>query len=133
MKSSGLKPRLIAPEGPKRTQAGLAFASEIMSDANRPTAVIAYGADAGGAAFMLAARDMGLKVPKDLSVITFDDEPVRALQMPVATMTVPVYDVGTNAVSVLLKKLASPKQSLKPVVLTFGFTAGDTIAKAPKG
>jgi len=133
MKEAGLKPILLAPKWPKRAQDAVDVARRHLAPAGRPTAVVAYSAQTGAAAFMLAARDMGLDVPADLSVVTFHDEPVDVFMRPVATMTVPVYEVGTSAVSVLLKKLASPERAVKPVVLRFGFSEGETLAKAPKG
>jgi len=72
----------------------------------RPTAVIAM-CDAIAIGVIQAARDLGLRVPADLSVVGFDDiELARFTEPPLTTVRQPVRDKGREAVRLLLSSPA---------------------------
>ena len=76
-----------------------------------PTAVFAAN-DAMALGAIAAARERGLAVPEDLSVVGYNDLPlVRHLSPPLTTVRYPGWDVGYNAGRVCLELLAgrSPK------------------------
>ena len=72
-----------------------------------PTAIIAYGGETA-AACVAAARCLGLHVPRDLSLISFDTETVGFMGPRFTTMLVPHRAVGEAAAKVLLDKFDRP-------------------------
>jgi DNA-binding LacI/PurR family transcriptional regulator len=52
---------------------------------------------------MAAARDMGLRIPQDVSIAGFDDIDIAAYcNPPLTTVRVPAYEIGRLAVKVVL-------------------------------
>ncbi|HXI44720.1 MAG TPA: LacI family DNA-binding transcriptional regulator [Candidatus Acidoferrales bacterium] len=71
----------------------------------RPTAVLAMS-DAMAIGAMRAARELGLRVPEDLSVVGFDDIDLAALVDPaLTTVHQPIRQKGTDAVKLLLAEM----------------------------
>jgi len=74
-------------------------------DGLRPTGVLAMS-DAAAAGILQAARHMGLRVPRDLSVVGFDDLPLtRFTDPPLTTVHQPVRRKGEEAARLLLDAL----------------------------
>ena len=72
----------------------------------RPTAVLAM-CDAMAIGVVRAARDLGLRVPAELSVVGFDDiELARYTDPPLTTVRQHVHDKGREAVRLLLSSPA---------------------------
>jgi len=68
----------------------------------RPTAVLAMS-DAIAIGTMRAARELGLRVPADLSVVGFDDVDLAAhVDPPLTTVHQPIRQKGAEAVRILL-------------------------------
>jgi LacI family transcriptional regulator len=54
----------------------------------------------------LVCKDLGLRIPKDLKVISFSNlETAALLNPPLTTITQPAYEIGKEAASILLKSL----------------------------
>jgi DNA-binding LacI/PurR family transcriptional regulator len=71
----------------------------------RPTAVLAMS-DAMAIGTMGAARELGLRVPRDLSVVGFDDVDLAAhVDPPLTTVHQPIRQKGSEAVRLLLREL----------------------------
>lgn len=69
----------------------------IMSAERPPTAIIC-GNDVLAAGALFAARSMGLEIPRDLSVVGFDDiELARVMAPPLTTVRVPHRRMGRSA------------------------------------
>jgi LacI family transcriptional regulator len=69
---------------------------------DRPSAIFAAN-DVSAIATMAAARDMGLSIPEDLSVIGFDNVPESALcEPPLTTIEQPIRQMGYEAVGLLI-------------------------------
>jgi LacI family transcriptional regulator len=72
----------------------------------RPTAVLAQNDDMAVGA-IIVAREAGLGIPDDLSVVGFDDSDIARLIMPkLTTVRQPVFDMGITATDGLLKLLS---------------------------
>jgi DNA-binding LacI/PurR family transcriptional regulator len=57
--------------------------------------------------FYKAADDLGLKIPEDLSVVSFDDLSVTGILTPELTAVhQPGYDKGVAATELLIKQIA---------------------------
>ena len=56
---------------------------------------------------MEVARDLGLRLPEDLSVVGFDNVPESALSTPqLTTVEQPIQEMGSRAVSMLIDLIA---------------------------
>ena len=75
-------------------------------DGLRPTAVLSMS-DAAAAGVLQAARHLGIDVPRQLSVVGFDDLPLtRFTDPPLTTVHQPVRQKGEEAAQLLLDGLA---------------------------
>ena len=92
--------------GGYRTETAEGPARELLSQADRPTAVFAAN-DLSAIATMKAARGLGLTVPDDLSVIGFDNVPESALASPpLTTIKQPLQQMGAEALRLLVDLIA---------------------------
>ena len=105
----------IVVEGDFLEARGYAAAAELLSLGRPPTAIFA-SSDVAALGVLAAARDAGLQVPRDLSVLGFDDI-VEASYLGAALSTVrqPLREMGRMAVQRLMSLLADP---LQPAVRT---------------
>ena len=77
-----------------------------MSKPDAPTAIIAANGWFGIGA-MLEAQSMGLRVPQDLSIVSFDDfEIMSQLPTPISAIRVPSAEIGEKLAEVLIAYLA---------------------------
>lgn len=80
----------------------------LLNRADRPTALLVIN-DMLAIAVLRAARDLGLNIPGDLSVASFDDIPFANYTQPrLTTVSGKAEDSGREAVRLLLKRLAEP-------------------------
>jgi DNA-binding LacI/PurR family transcriptional regulator len=76
--------------------------SRLLSLSVRPTAVLA-ASDTLAVGALSAARDMGLRSPKDISLAGFDDIDVAGYcNPPLTTVRVPAYQIGQIAFKILI-------------------------------
>ncbi|PYZ97022.1 LacI family transcriptional regulator [Alteribacter lacisalsi] len=74
---------------------------------DRPTAVFA-GGDEVAAGIILEAKEAGLRIPEDLAVIGFDDQPLAELLDPkLTTIRQPVKQMGEEALENMITALNS--------------------------
>jgi len=107
MASAGLPvdPDLVRVGGYRREGADRP-AHELLELPDPPTAVFAAN-DLMAIATIDAARDVGLRVPQDLSVIGFDDVPEAvAATPPLTTVAQPIQQMGAEAVALLVRLIA---------------------------
>ena len=83
--------------------------------------------------FIHALEDAGLRVPRDVSVIGFDDLPTAAMMTPrLTTMRVDTDALGRQAVALLLRRIAEPDACRLQVECGVAPVAGATIRKFAK-
>jgi DNA-binding LacI/PurR family transcriptional regulator len=88
--------------GPARIEGGLAAMRRAYEDGLRPTGVLAMS-DAMAIGVLRAARELGLRVPEDLSVVGFDDIDISEYtNPPLTTVHQPIRMKGESAVRLLL-------------------------------
>jgi LacI family transcriptional regulator len=86
-------------EGAYTFESGLACAERLLARSPRPTAIFA-GNDEMALGVYQAARNRGLEIPRDLSVIGFDDSPIASRVWPLLTTVVlPIRVMGRIAAS----------------------------------
>jgi LacI family transcriptional regulator len=97
----GVDPKLVRVGGYQPDSAEEA-ARLMLEGNNRPTAIFAAN-DVSAIAAMEAARTLGLEVPRDLSLIGFDNVPESALcEPPLTTIEQPIQQMGFEAVELLI-------------------------------
>ncbi|GIF78489.1 LacI family transcriptional regulator [Asanoa siamensis] len=88
--------------GPYSREAGRRAAGLLLDQPNRPTALLATSDELAVGA-LRAAAERGIAVPKQLSVVGFDDAPTAAWATPaLTTVHQPHYDKGRAAAEQLL-------------------------------
>jgi LacI family transcriptional regulator len=92
-------------------------ARELLRLPDPPSAIFA-SSDAAAFGVLRAAREAGLSVPADLSVVGFDDVPEAAwVSPPLTTVRQPLREIGRAAVRQLLSLLADRSRPATRVVL----------------
>ena len=92
---------------------------------DRPTGVLTYDfADR----VLYAAAVAGLSVPRDLSVLSFFEEPTKVCTLPLTGMITPSEEAARTAVTLLLRKIAEPHDPVYCPPLAFSFDPGASLA-----
>lgn len=78
---------------------------------DRPTAVTCYN-DLVTLGLLRALRELGLRVPDDVSVVGFDDlEILRYYPLRLTTVHVPKYEMGRRAAELVMRQIESGEES----------------------
>ncbi len=103
LKAAGLDlPSELCVDGAYTFESGVAAAAALLALKPRPTAIFASN-DEMAAGVYQGARQLGLSVPDDLSIIGFDDTPVSSrLWPPLTTVHWPILEMGRAAARKLL-------------------------------
>lgn len=98
----------------------LAAARHLLAQSPRPTAILA-GNEEMLLGALAAAEEIDLTIGRDLSLIGFDDAPwLSVFRPPLSVVQRPTYDLGRQAVSLLLSKVGgnrSPGSIILPAIL----------------
>ncbi|MBA1274885.1 LacI family DNA-binding transcriptional regulator [Stutzerimonas azotifigens] len=110
---------------------GIAAMRRLLQGPTRPTAVIcandllAFGA-------LLAAREFGVRVPEDISVVGFNDfDYARHMSPPLTTIRVELEQIGARAGACLLEALAGKSHS-GPIEVSTELVVRSSSGPAPK-
>lgn len=87
-----------------------AVTRRLLSAPQRPTAIV-YDNDVMAVAGLRVAQEMGVEVPRDLSIASFDDSVIAELVRPSLTaMTRDTFDLGERAARLLLDQIDSSER-----------------------
>jgi LacI family transcriptional regulator len=90
-------PRSMVAAGNYTFESGLVAAERLLDLSPRPTAIFSCN-DEMAAGVVHAARQRGLDVPRDLSIIGFDDTPIAAhIWPPLTTVRWPIASMARSA------------------------------------
>lgn len=104
----GFEPELVV-HGDGGAEAGMKAAASLLNLPERPTAVFCYN-DMQALGVLRAAREKGLNVPRDLSVVGLDDLYLSSYtDPPLTTIQQPKQEMGRLAVQILLQLLSGGK------------------------
>ena len=124
----GLKVQRVGPCRP--TMAGGRQAAEVWRR-TPSTGVVAYN-DLIAIGFLRAAGDAGYAVPRDVSVIGFDDIREGELVSPsLTTIAAPMVSLGSAAVNRLLKAAVAPASPARAVILPARLVLRGSTGPAP--
>lgn len=91
---------------------GYLLAGELMKLADPPTAILIMN-DLMAAGALKAAAAMGMSIPKDLSIIGFDNREFSNYLSPrITTMDLPLHDMGILSMKALTNLIRGEEQSL---------------------
>lgn len=133
MQEAGLATDELCERGDFSYDSGLVAARKLLSGRNRPTAIIA-GNDQMAIATNDAAHELGLKVPADLSIISFDNTPVvRFVQPQLTAIDQPVAETVAKAVELLIMKQRGDDLPPMPFVVEGGLVERQSVTAPRKG
>jgi len=100
----------------------MADIQDLIRSANRPTALVATDPCAALYALKIA-KELAIRVPEDLSIVTFDDiYPIEASQPPISSAAAPFCEMGRRGMQMLidmcLQKPISSPANLMPMKIT---------------
>ncbi len=95
--------------------------------ADRPTALVSYGETQS---IFFAAAQMGLRVPDDLSLVTFGLAAPSGPGVEVTTWIAPQTSLGRAAAAMILARIGSPTTALASEAVPFRFQAGRSVRPA---
>ena len=106
MRSRGWYDPLMCQVGSNTEQSGYELALQMLSAPTRPD-VLVTGNDNMAVGAYRAIHKLGLRVPADIAVASFNDISVaRFLNPPLTTVRLPAEEIGETAVDLLLERLA---------------------------
>lgn len=111
MEEHGLQAQINFYFGEYSQRSGAHFTKQLFSRENPPTAI--FGGNnliSVGALFTL--RELGIKVPGDVAVVSFDDIPENLTYIPFMTVvTQPPYEIGVKATELLISRIKGQGQA----------------------
>lgn len=117
MQEAGLPVEDLCVEGDFTYESGLRAARELLELHPRPTAILA-SSDHMAMATVDVAREMGLEVPHDLSVISFDNTPMTLFTRPSLTaIDQPVAETSALAVELIVAAKRGKSLPAGPVIV----------------
>ena len=98
-------------------QQGYIHGQTLVNMPDRPTAIFAAN-DLTAIGVMEAVREVGLRIPEDLSIIGFDDIPPSVITYPkLTTMQQSLEQMGRVAVQLLLEQIENPERPARRITL----------------
>jgi LacI family transcriptional regulator len=118
--------------GPFEFNTGLVSARRLLDQAERPT-VIVCGNDVVALGALNAARELGLTVPGQVSIVGFDDLPVAS--WPIVRLTTVAFDLNAMAraaARLLVERLeGQATQPFRKLIFESRLVQRDTLAASP--
>jgi LacI family transcriptional regulator len=123
-------PGLVVYCGPA-LEDGYQAALQLLERSPRPTAVLAIN-DLMAMGVLRAAGDLGLSVPKDLSLVSFDDIPVAQYLVPrLTTASKDSVRLGREAVRLVLERIQNPNQPRQKLQIPARLILRDSTGPTP--
>lgn len=122
---------VLVREGELSVEDGYRAVGEMLALPNPPTAIVA-GNNQLFAGMFAALRDLGVRVPRDLSVVACEDTELTALHAPpLDVVRRDLEELGRTAATLLLERLAAPRRRRRELVLPTLFEARASSARPP--
>jgi LacI family transcriptional regulator len=130
MARHGLEPLMLAlPRTPRAARP--AVMANSLDQPHRPTAVITNSCTSA-LTLMQVAAGLGLSVPQDLAIATFDDGTLRDVSCPtLTTATAPTAELGRAVADMVLRALADSGAPAPSRNLPFTLEVGGSTVAAP--
>ena len=123
---------LIVVNGDFTIDSGRAAAERLLDRSDPPTAIFCFN-DQMAIGAMNVVRALGCQVPKDVSVVGFDDISfARYTVPPLTTVAQPVREIGQEAVRLLLGIINHESMAPVSVILRHSLIVRESTAAAPR-
>jgi LacI family transcriptional regulator len=123
----------LRAEGDWSYQSGYQAARALLEGGRPFTAIFAHN-DQMAIGALRALREAGLRVPRDVSVIGYDDIPGAAYAVPaLTTIRQPMREVGAVAARLLIEAIESPSAAHREVLLKTELIRRESCARARGG
>ncbi|MBK8034819.1 MAG: LacI family DNA-binding transcriptional regulator [Chloroflexi bacterium] len=123
-----LVPELIL-QGDYQQQTGYEVTKQVLNNVNPPPTAIFACNDISAFGAMDAAREHGLRIPDDISIIGFDDIPQASLVYPkLTTVRQPLQQMGQVAAEMLVERIMDPSRLPRRVTLATQLVIRDSCA-----
>jgi LacI family transcriptional regulator len=110
-------PSRYIQEGLFDRDSGYRSAMRLLAMQPRPTGIFAAN-DLMALGALLAAKELGLRCPKDVSIVGFDNlDFVLLIDPPLTTVSQPGYQLGVTAAQLVLERIRGKKGPGQKVVL----------------
>jgi len=103
-----------------KEESGKKLTKELLEQSNRPEAIFTTNIDMSMGA-LIAIKETGLTIPDDIGIVCFDDSDWAFILEPsITVIRQPVYQLGSTAAELLIKKIEGDKDSSdsRPTVVT---------------
>jgi LacI family transcriptional regulator len=92
----------------------------------RPTAMVAY-TKFEAMPLVEAAHQLGLRIPGEISLLVFDNEPWDWSELGISAVRLPERGLGETAVALLMRRIAQPTVAQQPKAVPFDLIVGATV------
>lgn len=117
MNAHGLSTDILITSGDNTEPGGVAAAQRVLTAPVPPTAIFAAN-DLTALGVMAAAKDRGIRIPDDLSLIGFDNNPVSAFgYVGLTTIDQAPDDLAATAVAALIARIRDPQRAARPTLV----------------
>ncbi len=131
MEHLGLSTEGLLEEGDFSYQSGLHATGRLLERVDPPTAIIA-SSDRMTLAALTVSRARGLEVPRDLSLVSFDNTPVVRFTQPTLTaIDQPVAETASTAVEMIIRCLRDQEIPPQPLVVEAALVVRQSTGPAP--
>lgn len=104
----------------------IAHLTHLLRSKNRPTGIVTYDR---AERVLIAAAAAGVRVPDDLSVVTFGDGHSEYAGIAVTQLALPYDQAGKTAVATLMKKIERNGKPTRIPPIALNLVAGDTCVR----
>lgn len=107
----------LVKEGDFKAESGYRLTRDLWTSSHRPDALfVSNNMMTLGA--LRALRELAVRVPQQIALVGFDDMPWSGdLYSPLTAVSQPTYELGAEAVNLLLRRLANPASPFRTVML----------------
>jgi DNA-binding LacI/PurR family transcriptional regulator len=107
------------------------LALRLLDGADRPTAILAHN-DMSAAGILKAAQELGLEVPRDLSIIGFDNIQFAAhASVPLTTVDMRMGEMGHEIIKIVRQIRLKSSGAKQQVLMNPRFVLRDSVGPAP--
>jgi len=121
----------ICLTGNKTEESGYTLTRQILSESDRPDALVTANDSMAIGAYR-AIHEMGLRIPDDIAVASFNDISVaQFMNPPLTTVHLPAQEIGETAVELLLEQAGGRELRRRLTLATRVLWRGSTRVAAP--
>lgn len=96
---------------------GSSAAQQFMSLQNPPDAIFC-GNDTTALSLMIYLRDKGFRIPQDIGIVGFSNEPFSKVVSPsISTIAQPGFEMGQKAAELIIRKIENRERTYQTIVL----------------